>query len=373
MYKKIAVVGLLIFALFFSFSQVNAVDTFVDDVGFTGNDFFFSVPVPKLVEGTNVKLYARIWNYSGDDVTASVKFSMNGNQIGPLQNISLRAGGLADEVFTSLTVPSGAFSIRAEIVDTSSADVNVSNNVIEVKLITAQLDNDKDGIGNLDDPDNDNEGLTNDQEFQIGTDQFKADTDGDGVSDKNDAYPLDKTRWAVPPPVVKKPVVQKPLPPIEKANLTTMTKTETETAPVEVSADVPPTGPEVDPQKFFYSENLFSAVNIQAKNLSWGTYEFSFITDNANIKPTDLTYEWDFGDGVISQTNTVHHYSRPGDYIISLKVTGMFGEVLDTEKVSIPFWSVNNSFLTGGAALLVILIIFALYFLIKNKHEKADK
>ena len=44
-------------------------------------------------------------------------------------------------------------------------------------------DNDRDCIGDAVDPDDDNDGLTDEQEKKLGTDPFKRDTDGDGYSD----------------------------------------------------------------------------------------------------------------------------------------------------------------------------------------------
>lgn len=42
--------------------------------------------------------------------------------------------------------------------------------------------------------DSDGDGLSNDSESSLGTDPFDGDTDGDGVNDRDDAYPLDITR-----------------------------------------------------------------------------------------------------------------------------------------------------------------------------------
>jgi hypothetical protein len=44
----------------------------------------------------------------------------------------------------------------------------------------------------------DGDGLTNAYEYSIGTNPFTADSDGDGVSDGQDAYPLDPTRSQAP-------------------------------------------------------------------------------------------------------------------------------------------------------------------------------
>lgn len=54
------------------------------------------------------------------------------------------------------------------------------------------LDTDKDGIGNNKDEDDDNDGLQDSVEIdQTKTDPLLYDTDGDGINDKDDAFPLD--------------------------------------------------------------------------------------------------------------------------------------------------------------------------------------
>lgn len=45
------------------------------------------------------------------------------------------------------------------------------------------------------DPDDDNDGLSDEQEDALGTDPLKRDSDGDGRLDKSDAFPLDSTEW----------------------------------------------------------------------------------------------------------------------------------------------------------------------------------
>ncbi|MDQ8153559.1 MAG: thrombospondin type 3 repeat-containing protein [Gemmatimonadota bacterium] len=69
----------------------------------------------------------------------------------------------------------------------------------------AQSDGDNDGIGDACDSLNDNvadsdgDTLTNGEERTLGTDPLNPDTDGDGVRDNVDAYPLDPTRGAQSP------------------------------------------------------------------------------------------------------------------------------------------------------------------------------
>ncbi|WP_245238035.1 Ig-like domain-containing protein [Paenibacillus etheri] len=57
-----------------------------------------------------------------------------------------------------------------------------------------ELDTDGDGIPDSLDPDDDNDGLTDEQEIVLGTDPKKVDTDGDGINDKEDPFPLDPTK-----------------------------------------------------------------------------------------------------------------------------------------------------------------------------------
>jgi len=56
--------------------------------------------------------------------------------------------------------------------------------------VTTGPDTDHDGISDKVDPDIDGDGLTNDQERNLGTDPYKYDTDGDGCNDKVDFYPF---------------------------------------------------------------------------------------------------------------------------------------------------------------------------------------
>ena len=58
---------------------------------------------------------------------------------------------------------------------------------------TETVNTDDDDIGNNADPDDDNDGLTDIEEAALGTNPLLADTDGDTVNDKMDAFPLDAT------------------------------------------------------------------------------------------------------------------------------------------------------------------------------------
>jgi hypothetical protein len=57
-----------------------------------------------------------------------------------------------------------------------------------------QSDNDADGIGDNADTDDDDDGLSDDEESVLGTDPSMADTDGDEIDDGQDFFPLDSER-----------------------------------------------------------------------------------------------------------------------------------------------------------------------------------
>lgn len=56
-------------------------------------------------------------------------------------------------------------------------------------------DTDQDGIADLNDPDDDNDGLSDEQEILLGTDLLRQDSDQDGINDAQDLFPLDPLEW----------------------------------------------------------------------------------------------------------------------------------------------------------------------------------
>lgn len=162
------------------------------DLSISDTDITFSKD--KIFDGDNVRVYARVFNTGDMDVTGSVVFMLNKKQLGQAQPISLKTNTY-DDVFVDWQVSTGTYNITAKISGTQPNDQNADNNIAEKKDFFVDLDTDRDGIGNKDDTDIDNDGLTNDQEASLGTNPNKADSDGDGINDNIDAFPLDPAEW----------------------------------------------------------------------------------------------------------------------------------------------------------------------------------
>ncbi len=243
--KKIIKLGLfqlLLIALFFPI-QVFA---FEHDLSISTDDIRFSTS--KMIAGKKVRLYVKVRNVGSEDIRGRVSFSMGAVDLGDSQNFATIAGGSAD-AFVDFIVPKEEFSIDVKILDTNPDDDFKGNNEVRTQVFKPYFDSDndgltddedgdddndgladefekdnacpfrltvdsdgdgyndgvdalpcdkndwkdsdKDGIGDNADNDDDNDGITDDQEIKNGTDPFKKDSDGDGVDDATDAYPLD--------------------------------------------------------------------------------------------------------------------------------------------------------------------------------------
>ncbi len=142
-----------------------------------------------------VRIYVRVWNTSDIDAHGFVKIYLNNSQIGNSQPISLKTGTY-DDIFLDWLANAGVYSIKAELVDVLPEDINTENNTVLIENLFVDLDTDEDGTGNKDDLDDDNDGLSDENEAVAGTDPLLIDTDNDGVSDANDFFPLDPSEWS---------------------------------------------------------------------------------------------------------------------------------------------------------------------------------
>lgn len=133
-------------------------------------------------DGETVRIYTAIQNNSGDDLKGKVQFSKNNEPIGNAPFSALK-GGLI-QVWQDWQAQEGTYTISARIVD-ATPPVSSSFAIAQQEVVVDK-DTDKDNIGNTQDPDDDNDGLTDEKEQILGTDPLNPDTDQDGVKDGED-------------------------------------------------------------------------------------------------------------------------------------------------------------------------------------------
>jgi hypothetical protein len=336
------------------------------DLGLQASDVRFS---GELVAGQKRRVYAAIHNHGKQDMTGYVRFYQGQEYIGDSQVVSVVAGGLPDEVFVDWIVPQGSFNIKTEIREQDPFDENPSNDSAITSLFVPLPDFDGDGSPDQDDLDDDNDGLLDYDEHQVGTDPFNPDSDGDGVSDGEDEYPLDasksKTVIVVPQVVSSQPVVPiiAPLAPVENTQVD-------EGGDDEVVADEQDTADE-DENVFdsygqvldaFISKNQ-KYIDVEIERENWRTYRFEPLV--RGLQSRNLEYEWRFGDGEISnKPYPTHTYLQPRVYGVSLTVTDkVTGEryTSDVQEVDISFFNIGNYQLW----LLLLVILIGLIIVLK--------
>jgi hypothetical protein len=406
--KKI--IFLIVFCLSLPFASI-AADNFYD-LGITPGDISFS---DELIAGQDIRIYASIRNMGNADVSGYVTFHKSDTLIGDSQVVSVKASGLADEVFVDFTVPSGSFNIRAEIKGQTPIDENSNNDVAVTTLFVPKQDNDGDaipddededddndgiddenepifgtdpddsdsdddgcldgdddfptdpdecydtdgdGIGNNQDEDDDNDGLSDDYENQINTDPLDDDTDNDGVIDGQDYCPGD-------PNCTEKPK-ESDNPDQDNESDDEQNndeESETDDLPAENEAsDNEDKDEDIDINDI--DDQLNPKVKIKTEKKDWNTYVFS--AEVKGVLNENLVYDWDFGDGTSSNQKVVEHqYEKGGKYDVNLTVTGPDDlELTDKKKVNISFFNFGNKsliFALGGLAVL-LAILFRLSF-----------
>lgn len=367
-------------ALVFALVPVFSVHAGTADLALSTSGISFS---DDLVAGASVRVYAVVTNVGDEDVAGYVAFFQGSVPIGDSQVISVRAGGVPEEVYVDFVVPTGEFNIRAEIRGTDPEDNNPDNDAAITKLLTPVLDDDRDGVendsdncpsaknsnqknsdddenGDACDSDDDNDGVTDEVEEEVGSDSTKADTDGDGVEDSKDAYPTDETRSVVPPPA---PVATtKPTATSTTTSTTTPESTSTSTASTTETETVAEPEPVnvIDSEPVESSDLSFSPHSVFTyARLDWNRFSF------APIAPAleGQQYTWDFGDGVVSQRAAVEHtYQRPGSYVVTLKVSNPDGtSSSESVALSVPFFSLQNRVVVAVVAGLAVLALLGLW------------
>ena len=216
LFVKIVFFGTVICAVIFLPQGVGA-EILNYDMGISSSDIFFSETT--LIAGQKITLYAVINNYGKYDIPGYASFYTGSQLIGSSQVVSIRAYGVSDEVFVNFVVPEGSFNIRVDITRVNNtedkqpiADENPANNSALTGMFYPEKDADGDGVidkndncpnmansdqtdtdgdkvGNVCDSDDDNDGLTDEKEREIGTNPLDSDTDDDGILDGQDNCP----------------------------------------------------------------------------------------------------------------------------------------------------------------------------------------
>lgn len=370
------------------------------DLSIVAGDISFSKN--PLVAGDRVRLYAAIKNPGTEDVSGYVSFFQGSTPVGDSQVISVRAGGTPEEVYVDFTVPSGAFNIRAEIRATDPADQQPSNNVAITNLFTPIMDDDRDGIANeLDncpsaknanqadadrdgmgdscDPDDDNDGLSDDVETELGTDRTKKDTDSDGVNDPDDAYPLDGTKTKEPPPAPAPVQTPKPTPstsaPKPTAAVTAVpsalpTPTSSAPLPGDAPSDQVEVTDLVEETSLLYAGEISPGAVFSYSRVAWNQFHFEVL---APLREGERL-EWDFGDGATSGLRAVDHiYRASGSYTVEVRRVAADGTVSeDHADVDVPFFTLNNRLVLAaiGVLLLALLAGGLAAFRLRGTHLK---
>lgn len=371
---------LLIFALLLTPAYGHAVDP---DLGITASDIRFSEST--LVSGDTVRIYAAISNHGDIDTSGYVFFYQGTQPIGASQVVTVSTGGIQDEVWVDFTVPYGSFNIRAEIKGQDPGDINSSNDLAITNLFTpiededgdgieddedncpndanpGQEDSDGDGVGDACDDDDDNDGLTDDVEDELGTNPKNSDTDGDGAEDPDDAEPLDPNVQENQP----EPEPEEDSSDEDDSNDDSDTDDSQQEENASDDEDSDEESDEEEENSFFlFNEREPEGILQVSSNasfvylpVSWRSYEFRAIVP----ENSDISLKWDFGDGVTSALpEVVHTYRKPGEYRVTLTAVDESGETtLDSETIRISFFNLANPYVKIIIALLVLLLLTSL-------------
>lgn len=160
------------------------------NVGFVPSNIWYSKD--SFFAGETIRVYTVIFNGSEYDIEGTVQFFDNGTPINKAA-FTVQKGGKVEDVSVEYVTKEGNHIITARIVDASVLEKNGKKKLLSLENkeagkseINVELDTDSDGIGNKEDFDDDNDGISDVDEIRNGTDPLLKDTDGDGVSDADE-------------------------------------------------------------------------------------------------------------------------------------------------------------------------------------------
>ena len=190
----------LFLLLFFTLAPLQSVfaqEQFFN-LGFLKDTIWFSKD--PFFHGENVRIYSAVFNSSANDLKGSVNFSINNSSIGTADFTALKEGGVGI-VWADWDAKEGEHSFSAKITTAKLAlqggpeqEIEVSNDTAKATARIVDIDTDKDQIGDREDADDDNDGISDAREQILGTNPKLADTDGDTIPDNEDTAPLVATK-----------------------------------------------------------------------------------------------------------------------------------------------------------------------------------
>ena len=178
------IIRLAIFLLFL-FSPFSLVLAQELNAGFIQGVWYSKTP---FFAGETIRMYTAIQNNSGFDIQGTVEFLVNGIAVGESSFSAIN--GRIIEVWNDWRVTQGNHSVGATMKEVFRVEIgkdpepiSLGTGVLATNQVFVDEDTDKDGIGNLIDPDDDNDSLSDILEKTLGTDPLNPDSDGDGLSD----------------------------------------------------------------------------------------------------------------------------------------------------------------------------------------------
>ena len=332
---------------------------FNQDLSISGSD----IKVPgNVLRGDQIRIYATVHNNSNFDLSGVVKFydERKNKFIAEDQPVSILAGKTDDVYVDWMADYTGETPIAVRVVPWNSEGDNPDNNKVTKKVYVdvdsdgdgvgdlmdndddndgvpdkddafpfdpnESLDTDSDGIGNNADTDDDNDGISDVMDiFPLDPYESK-DVDGDGIGDNNDAFPYDPNEW--------------------------------------IDSDMDGLGDNSDPDDQNHGPIPF--INTSDTKVCVGKM-LTFNALESRDPDGEITdFEWDFGDGT-KETGVIidHVFEEPGDYTVTLKVTDDRGEYRE-QQVQI---KVTSNWALIALIIVTILLILLLLGLLHPKSR----
>lgn len=197
--KKITLALILFFSL--TSSVWGATDTPIQNAGFVPSNIWYSKD--PFFAGDNIRVYTVIFNGSSYDLTGAVEFLDNDVIIGR-DDFTVTKGGSVRDVWVAWKATEGKHVITARTAGVTALEggkkisITLGNTEAGKSERIVDLDTDGDGTGNSKDLDDDNDDIPDIDEVRRGTDPLKKDTDGNGISDKQELEFAEKNASTTP-------------------------------------------------------------------------------------------------------------------------------------------------------------------------------